>query len=135
LKSYGEFSARKLDPQIHTIIRRYKEKKMGLRSDEANADMEAIKHNYNLVHWTIGQHEHPELADAAEVGHMQMTAAFAALSPIGMSISYAIFDLASRPEVAEEQLTQAPKTRLLYERKPAVESTFHHHQHSRCDST
>ncbi len=102
LKSYGEFSARKLDPQIHTIIRRYKEKKMGLRSDEANADMEAIKHNYNLVHWTIGQHEHPELADAAEVGHMQMTAAFAALSPIGMSISYAIFDLASRPEVADE---------------------------------
>ncbi|EPE30000.1 Cytochrome P450 [Glarea lozoyensis ATCC 20868] len=102
LKSYREFAARKLDPQIQTIIRSYKDKSMGLKSDEANADMEAIKHNYNLVHWTIGQHDHPELADAAEVGQMQMTAAFAALSPIGMSISYAIFDLASHPEYADE---------------------------------
>jgi hypothetical protein len=103
LKSYRDFAYRKLNPQIQTIQANYRDKRVGLKSiNENNADYEAIKHNYNLVHWTIGQHPQPELADPAEVGHMQMTAAFAALSPIGMSISYAIFDLASYPEVADE---------------------------------
>ncbi|KAI4166338.1 MAG: hypothetical protein LQ342_000228 [Letrouitia transgressa] len=103
LHSYRDFSARKLSPQIQSILANHKAKKTGLKSlSSDNADFEAIKNNYNLVHWTIGQHREPEKADAAEVGHMQMTAAFAALSPIGMSISYAIFDLASRPEIADE---------------------------------
>ena len=101
LKSYREFAARKLSPQIQTILSNHKARKTGLKTLSAdNADFEAIKNNYNLVHWTIGQHKEPEKADAAEVGHMQMTAAFAALSPIGMSISYAIFDIAANPEIA-----------------------------------
>jgi len=102
LHSYRDFAYRKLNPQIQTILENYKAKRMGLKTvDEDNADYEAIKHNYNLVHWTIGQHTDPATADAAEVGHMQMTAAFAALSPIGMSISYAVFDIASHPEIAD----------------------------------
>ncbi len=103
LKSYREFAATRLGPQIQSIIANHQAKKTGLKSLSAeNADSEAKKNNYNLVHWTIGQHKEPEKADPAEVGHMQMTAAFAALSPIGMSISYAIFDLAANPDIARE---------------------------------
>ncbi|KAI9744718.1 MAG: hypothetical protein M1818_001643 [Claussenomyces sp. TS43310] len=118
LKSYRDFAARKLSPQIQTILTNHKERKMGLKSlSNDNADFEAIKNNYNLVHWTIGQHGEPEKADAAEVGHMQMTAAFAALSPIGMSISYAIFDLASNPEIA--RVLREELDAVITEEKPA----------------
>lgn len=67
---------------------------------DKDGECQAIEHNHNLLYWTIGQHPDPSNIDPAEVGHMQMAAAFAALSPIGMSMSCAISDLAAHPEVA-----------------------------------
>lgn len=103
MHSYREFAHQKLRPQIDTIIAHQRAQKAEKGNfSEKDLEYQAIEHNYNLLHWTIGQHKDSENIDPAEVGHMQMTAAFAALSPIGMSMSYAIFDLATYPEVAQE---------------------------------
>lgn len=103
LRSYREFAYQKLKPQIDTIIAHQRSRRAQPGDvSEKDRDYEAIENNYNLLHWTIGEHKNLDTIDPAEVGHMQMTAAFAALSPIGMSMSYAIFDLAAHPEVVKE---------------------------------
>jgi hypothetical protein len=99
LMSYRNFAADKMAPQVNAILSAHREKVKGIASlNDEEAESAAIKGNFNLVHWMIGQFKDPEKANAMELGRQQMTAAFAAIHPIGMATSYAVFDLAAYPQ-------------------------------------
>jgi hypothetical protein len=101
LRAYRDFAAKKLRPQVSLILSAYKDNVKGVKTLSADdADLEAVKHNFNLVHWMIGHYKDTDQANAYEIGQLQMTSAFAAISPIGMAISYAVFDIAAHPEYA-----------------------------------
>lgn len=103
LMAYRDFAATKMAPQVNTILAAHRGKVKGISSlDDDEAESAAISGNFNLVHWMIGQFKDPEKANAMELGRQQMTAAFAAIHPIGMATSYAVFDLAAYPQYMGE---------------------------------
>jgi hypothetical protein len=103
LGAYREFAGRKMKPQVDAILSTYREKLRSFKTmDDEDSMSEAIKGNFNLVHWIIGHFKDPEKADAFELGGQQMTAAFAAIHTTGMAATHAIFDLAAHPEYIPE---------------------------------
>ncbi|KAF2149695.1 putative Ent-kaurene oxidase [Myriangium duriaei CBS 260.36] len=103
LRDYRVFAAEKLRPQINDIVTLHRDGLQGIKNKDSNtADLEALKHNYNMIHWMVGHYHNIDEATAEDIGQLQMTSAFAAISPIGMAVSYAIFDLAAHPEWQEE---------------------------------
>ena len=102
LNNYRRFAAEKLRPQIIDILALHKENLQKIKSKEGQvADLEALNNNYNMIHWMIGHYKNIHDATAEDIGYLQMTSAFAAISPIGMALTYALFDLAAHPEWQE----------------------------------
>lgn len=103
LGTYRVFAGKKMKPQVDAILSTYKEKVRSFKTlGDEDSMSEAVKGNFNLVHWMIGHFKDPEKADAFELGGQQMTAAFAAIHTTGMAATHAIFDLAAHPEYISE---------------------------------
>ncbi|RDW59458.1 hypothetical protein BP6252_12545 [Coleophoma cylindrospora] len=104
IKENQKFIANKLRSQVTSIIAAAKEsgdfQKKPAGEDVSNE--EVTDENHNLVHWVIKNFKDPEKVTAEEVGLVEIGVAFAAIHTTSMALSFAIFDLAARPEYIPE---------------------------------
>lgn len=98
LNSYSQLGSKKLKPQLDAIVDMYQKKTGRKKSTEA----EAIKGDFNMVHWIVGNAPDLSKVNAVDLGNSQMSVAFAAIHTSAMTLSQVIFDLAAYPQYAQE---------------------------------